>query len=267
MNRLVLRLELRRSLGSTVGLAVVGALYVVIVGLMYPFFQRNTDLLAQYLDHFPKGLLSAFGMSGNLASPGVFFTTYIGIALWPILAAIAVSIVSTRVLAADVESGWHEIVLGTPLTRSGLAAVSILTQALVLLALTAAVVVAFVITGRLVGAPFGIATFALAALVCYAFACAVAGVTSLIAVLTLRRGQAAGAMAAILLLMYLGNVVAQLQPNLGWLADISAFKYLTLTSVIDQGASAVRPLLVFGGAAALGWGGALLVFRRRDLLA
>jgi hypothetical protein len=92
-------------------------------------------------------------------------------------------------------------------------------------------------------------------------------VTSLLSVLTLRRGTAAGMMAAILLIMYLLNIVAQLQPDLDWLARVSAFRYLNTMALVDQGASPVESLAVFGLVALVGWGAAVAGFARRDLLA
>jgi len=83
------RLELRRDRGLTIWLAVALAGYGAVMGLMYPIMQSNDELMRMYMETFPKEFLAAFGMTGSLADPGIFFTTYISSWLWPIIAAAA----------------------------------------------------------------------------------------------------------------------------------------------------------------------------------
>ena len=264
---LVLGLELRRSRSATIWLVVVAVAYAGLVTAMYPIIQRNADLIASYLNMFPKGFMDAFGMSGSLAQAGVFFATYVGTFLWPVVVAIGAVLVATRVFAADVERGWTEIPLGTPLTRTTLALASIADQLLLIAALAVATIGSVLLVGVLVGAGFDPLRFTLAGLVLFACGCAVAAVTTLVAVTTLSRGKAAGLTAGLLLGMYLLNVITQLQPDLSWLGVISAFRYLSTTDLIDRGASPIGSLAVFGGVAFAAWIGAVLVFRRRDLVA
>ncbi len=261
------RLELRRSRTATVWLVAIAVLYAGIVGLFYPVIRDNSKALEDYMKIFPKGLLAGFGMTGSLADPGIFFSMYIGNMLWPILAAIAGILVATRALAADADRGWVDIPLATPLTRTGLALASIGGQVVVLGLLAVSTVGTVVVIGAVVGAGFDAGRFALASAPLLLFGCAVCGVASLISVLTLSRGVAAGATAGLLLIMYLLNVVAQIQPDLGWLADLSAFKYLSTTDTIDTGALSAAALLAFGGTALGAWILAVVAFRRRDLVA
>ena len=81
------------------------------------------------------------------------------------------------------------------------------------------------VVGAIVGAGFDTAPFLAASVVFWLFACAIAGVTSFVAAVTLSRGTAAGVAAGLLLVMYLMNIVAELQGDLAWLAD---FRWLPL---------------------------------------
>jgi ABC-2 type transport system permease protein len=248
-------------------LAVIAVAYTAIVGGMYPIILDNAEAMEDYLEMFPKEFLAAFGMSGSLADPGVFFTTYIGSFLWPVVAAMGAIVLATRPVAADVERGWSEVTLATPLTRLRSLGSSIVVQALVLAGLAAATVLGLLIAGVVVDAGFDAAHFAIAALVLALFAWAIAGVASLVGSLTLSRGVAAGVTAGILIAMYLVNVVAQLQPDIAWLGDLGAFKYLVLTELIDDGVIPWSSVLVFGVTAIVGWIASGLVFARRDLVA
>ena len=267
MTWLAFRLEVRRSRLVAFWMAVIVLAYGGIIAAMYPILEENATALEDYMEIFPKELMAAFGMTGSLVDPGVFFGTYIGSMLWPIVAAIAAIILATRPIASDVERGWADVALSTPLTRGRLLAAAIASQALVLALLAAATVAGVLVIGRLVGADFDIARFTAAAVVLWLFGCAVAGVTSLVAAITLSRAIAGGLAAGILIMMYLMNVVAQVQVDLVWLADLGAFKYLLTTELIDTGAVPWTAVAVFAVVAAGGWLGAILLFRKRDLLA
>jgi ABC-type transport system involved in multi-copper enzyme maturation permease subunit len=267
MTGLTFRLELRRSRTVAFWMAVVVLAYGGIIAAMYPILQENAQAFEDYMAIFPKEFLAAFGMTGSLADPGVFFGTYIGSMLWPVVAAIAAIILATRPVAADVERGWADVALGTPLTRGRLLAASIASQALVLAVLAVATIAGVLLIGLLVGADFDAGRFVAAAVVMWLFGCAVAGVTSLVAAITLSRAVAGGVAAGALILMYLMNIVAQLQVDLAWLADFGAFKYLLTTELIDLGVMPWTSVAIFAIVAAVGWAAALVVFQRRDLLA
>jgi hypothetical protein len=117
------------------------------------------------------------------------------------------------------------------------------------------------------GAPYDLGRMLVVAVLAWALACAVAGVTSILAVMTLSRSVAAGIAVAILLAMYLVNVVAQMQPDLVDLAHLSALYYFQPTPIIDEGVMPVGEVGLFASVAMLGWLASLLAFRRRDLAA
>ena len=267
MTALTFRLELRRSRLIAFWLAVIAAAYSGIIGLMFPILKDNAAAIEGYMKLFPKEFMAAFGMTGSLADPGVFFTTYIGSFLWPIVAAIAAIILATRPVAADVERGWTELVLGTPLTRLRSLGAAILSQALVLGTLALATVGGVLLAGVLVGAGFDAGRFLAGAGILWLFACTIAGVASLVGALTLSRGIAAGLTAGVLIAMYLLNIVAQVQVDFAWLADLGAFKYLLTPELIDGGAVPWTSIAVFAAVAVGGWAASLVVFARRDLVA
>jgi ABC-2 type transport system permease protein len=266
MTALSFRLELRRSRVLAVGLAAVALVYGGVMAGFYPILQANTAQIEDYMKLFPKELKAAFGMTGSLADPGIFFTTYIGSFLWPVVAAIAAIVLATRPTAGDAERGWADLPLATPLTRVEYLGAAILGQVLVLAVLALVTVSGVVAVGALVGAGFDVARFLAAGVVLWLFACAIAGVTSLVAVITLSRGVAASVAAGILIAMYLLNVIAQVEPDLAWLGDLTAFRYAAVSALIDRGAADWVGIGVFIVVAVAGWTASLLLFRRRDLL-
>jgi ABC-2 type transport system permease protein len=267
MTAAMLRLELRRLRLLVGSLVIVVALYAAVIAWIYPTMRADTALLDQYMKTFPKGLLSAFGMTGSLSDPGVFYTTYIGSLLWPFVAGIAGIMLATRPVAADLDRGYLELTLATPLSRSRLLAVAIVGQVGALVVLVVVMVGAVLVAGSAVNAGFNGERFALAIPVEIAFGFAIAGPTTLLSVVTLSRGRSAGIAAGALIAMYLIRVVVGLEPSLGWLGSLSLFTYGDLPGLVGNGTFPVGDTLFLAGIGVAGWAAALGLFRRRDLTA
>lgn len=133
--------------------------------------------------------------------------------------------------------------------------------------LTACAVLGLWGAGCLVGAEFDLGRFALAGFLSFAFGCAIAGSTTLAAVLTLSRETSSGIVGGVLIVMYAIFVVAQVSPDWTWLGPLSMWNHFPTTAVIDDGLMPIADLALFGGIAIAGWLGALWTFRRRDLAA
>lgn len=260
-------LELRRDRGLIVGLGLILLGYGAVMGAMYPIMLENDALIRAYMDTFPKGLLAAFGMTGLLSDPGVFFSTYFSSWLWPVIAAAAALLVGTRLVAADLERGFLDLPLSTPVSRVRYLLASIAGQVVTMAALAAAAVLGLWIVGRLVGADFDLVRFTLAGGLAFLFGCAMAGPATLLSVVTLSRSRTSSVVGAVLVAMYLVFIVAQVSPGWAWLAPISAWDHFRTQDLIDAGILPLGDAALFFAVAAAGWIGALVAFRRRDLAA
>jgi ABC-type transport system involved in multi-copper enzyme maturation permease subunit len=168
-------------------------------------------------------------------------------------------------VAADLDRGFLELPLSTPLSRMRYLGAAVVSQAVALGVLSFVAVLGFYVAATIVGAPYDLGRMLVVAVLAAAFAWAVAGVTSLLAVLTLSRSIASGITVAILIAMYLLNVVAQMQPDLETLAHLSAMYYFQPTSIIDEGTVPAGEVGLYAIVAIVGWIASLLAFRRRDL--
>jgi ABC-2 type transport system permease protein len=267
MTGAMLRLELRRVRLLVGSLVVMVALYAAVMARVYPYLRANTALLDEYVKTFPKGFLSAIGMTGSLSDPGVFYTTYVGSLLWPFAAGIAAIVLATRPVAADLDRGYLELTLATPLSRARLLAVAIVGQAAALVVLAVVMIGAVLAAGATVNAGFSAERFALAAPFEIAFGFAIAGPTTLLSVVTLSRGRSAGIAAGALIAMYLIRIVVGLEPDLSWLGGLSIFTYGDLPGVVGNGTFPVGDTLFLAGIGVASWAAALGLFRRRDLAA
>ena len=153
------RMELRRNRTLTLWLGVLMAGYGATMALMYPIMVENNALMTQYMETFPQELLAAFGMTGSLSDPGVFYTTYISSWLWPIMAAVVALLLGTRV-AVDLDRGFLDLPLATPMSRARYLGVSVAGQALAMAILAGLTVAGVWVTARLIDVDFDAGRFA-----------------------------------------------------------------------------------------------------------
>jgi hypothetical protein len=261
-----LRLELRRGRMLVLWIGLVAALYAGGITAFYPTILDNAERFREMLDIYPRELMAAFGITGDLGDPGVFINSYIFQFLWPLVAAIVAILLATR-LAVDVEAGFLELPLSTRLPRSRYLGAVVVGQVVAMGLLTLVTIGAIWAVDLLIEPNLPTERLLLAGGHAFAMGLAVAGVTTLLTVILLDRGRAGGLAAGILIVMYLANVIAQLSTDLGWLAGASIFHYFDLRPVIDTGAYPVAETTLYLGVATGGWLVSLVAFRRRDLAA
>jgi len=267
MNAAMARLEFRRGRVLVGGLMLVVILYAGVIAAFYPTMRDNSSLIDQYLNLMPKGFMAAFGMTGSLSDPGIFFTTYIGSFLWPVAAAMAGIVLATRPVAADLDRGYLELTLATPTSRVRLLGWAIVGQLIALGVLVVVMIGAVLVGGWLVNAGFDAALFLRAIPVEVAFGAAIAGPATLLSVVTLSRGRSAGIVAGALIAMYLIRIVVGVEPSLDWLGRLSLFQYADVRGALTAGSFPIGDTLVLAGIGAITWVAALALFRRRDLAA
>jgi ABC-2 type transport system permease protein len=260
-------LELRRCRSLAIWLAISLAAYGAIMGVMYPVLKSNDKLMTEYLNTFPKEFLAAFGMTGALSDPGVFYTTYISSWLWPIIATAAALLLGTRAVAADLDRGFLDLPLATPLSRTRYLATNIAAQAIVMAVLAGAAVLSVWLAAAATGNVFDLGGYAAAGALSFAFGCAIAGPTTLLSVTTLSRGRASGVVGGVIFAMYAVFVVTQVSKDWAWVAPVSAWDHFRTTELIDNGVIPTGDVVLFALIAVGGWLGALWAFRRRDLAA
>ena len=266
MTGVAFRLELRRSRLLILGLAVIGALYAGLISVFYTNVVDNAAAFQGVLDLYPKELLQAFGVDGDLAAPGVYLGGNVFNFLWPLLAAIGGITLATGV-AGDADRGFLDILLTTPLPRIRHLAISIAMQLIGLTVAATATIAGILLADLVIPPSFPTGRLVLSIVLCVALGMAIAGPTTFLAVRLLDRGRAAGIVAGTLVVMYLLQVIAQLAPASDALASVSLFRYFAVRELIDGGPFPMGDALVLAGTGVVGWTLALLDFRRRDIAA
>ena len=267
MNRLVVRLELARSRTLLFWLAICLGVYAGFMVTYYPRMQQQVEAVNKLMDLWPKEMLAAFSIEGNLLELGNFFNVYIFTLIWPWLAAIAAILIPTRTVAADLERGFLELPLSTPISRPRYLVSSIVVQVAVMAILTISMIGPILVVAPLVGVQLEPGRFLLVGLLSFALGCAIAAATTLLSVVTLSRGRAGGLVAGGLVVMYMIQTIARLAPETADLTYVSVFRYFSPAPVIRGDVVPMGDLAVLSLAAAACWVAAVWAFRRRDLVA
>jgi len=253
-----LRDQRRSLLGWIIGITVVGAIYAA----FYPTI--NNPEMMRALDAYPQGLLDAIGFTDITSAAGYVGSTTYGL-LGPALIIVFAAAAGVAAIAGDEDAGRLDLILAHPVARW-----SVLLQrfaAIVVGMFLACAVLA--VTLIVISGPAQLDSIGPANLVAASVQLALLGV--LFAALALAIGAATGrrtiayAVVAIVAVGgYLANNLAPTIEGLGWLADLSPFRYAIGGEPLRDGLQvADAAILAIAAGVLVAIGGVL--FDRRDV--
>ena len=219
------------------------------------------DALARAIRDYPEALKEAFGI-GELAN----VEQYLEAEMLSLIVPLAVGYLAARSIASGLsgaaESGRLDVLLSAPVSRTHLVASGFLATAIELAAVLAASLLITAAGSWLAGAglSFGAALAGFASVWPLALVFAALGI--LVTGFSLRTSVVTGAVAGVLVAMYVADLVGRLDPSLDWVRYGSVFRYYG--TAIEDGIDPVSFCGLSLVAVALAALGARL-FERRDL--
>jgi ABC-2 type transport system permease protein len=224
-------------------------------------FPSLEDTLSKLAKSYPPALKEAFGVAGltNVEQ-------YLQAEMLSLIVPLALGYLAVRAVASGLsgaaESGRLDVLLSAPVSRSNLAAASFAATA-VELAAVLAVTIVFAVLGSAVsgaGLEFGSAVAGFANV--WPLALLFAGLGVVATGFSLRTSVVTGAVAGVLVSMYVIDLIGRLDSDLSGLRYISVFKYYG--NAIEDG---VEPLAFCGVTASAVFVATLgaWLFERRDL--
>lgn len=235
-------------------------LWSAFIVLIFPSVE---GALSKAVADYPPALKEAFGI-GQLTS----VEQYLHAEMLSLIVPLALGYLAVRAVASGLsgaaESGRLDVLLSAPVSRSRIAAASFTATALELAVVLVLTVILTGLGSLVAGADLSFS----AALAGYAnvwpLALLFAGLGVVATGLSLRTPVVTGAVAGVLVTMYVIDLVGRLDPDLSGVRYASVFKYYG--NAIEDGIDPVAFLGVSGAAVALAAFGAWL-FERRDLAA
>jgi beta-exotoxin I transport system permease protein len=237
------------------------------IGLMSAFivaiFPSVEGALSKAVADYPPALREAFGI-GELAS----VEQYLQAEMLSLIVPLALGYLAVRAVASGLsgaaESGRLDILLSAPLPRGRLCAAGFLATALELAAVLALSWALTMLGSLLAGAGLAAGPAAAGFASVWPLALLFAGLGIIVCGWSLRTPIVTGAVAGVLVAMYVVDLVGRLDPGLSGIRYISVFKYYG--TAIEDGIEPVAFLAVTAAATLLAAVGARL-FGRRDISA
>ncbi|HEU4737560.1 MAG TPA: ABC transporter permease subunit [Solirubrobacterales bacterium] len=235
------------------------------LGLMSAFivaiFPSVEDSISKVVDKYPAGLKEAFGI-GQLSS----VEQYLHAEMLSLIVPLALGYLAVRAvvsgLAGAAETGRLDVLLSAPVSRQRLCAAGFLATAIELAAVLAISFLLTMLGSALAGAGLDAGRAAAGFAGVWPLALLFAGLGIVACARSLRTSVVTGAVAGVLVAMYVADLIGKLDPSFDWLRYVSVFKYYG--NAIEDG---IEPLAFCGVAAAAAVLAALgaWLFDRRDI--
>lgn len=253
---------LRTQARGAVIWAVVLGLYGAAIMAIYPSI-AGTPQLDQVLDAYPAGIKEAFGIT-SLTDVGSYLDSQIFSVIVPIALSFFPILAASGAIAGAEERGTIDVLLGNPVPRWHLVAGYALSTALALAGILAALAISLWVPAWLLGVDFPLSDSFAAAFNLWPLCAFFGALAMLCSALCRRRALSTAIPGAVLLTMYLVDVLGGLLDPFESLRHLSVFYYYG--SALQDGVDRAGSAGVAAAALALVVLAALL-FGRRDIYA
>jgi ABC-2 type transport system permease protein len=232
---------------------------------LYPSLQSQMQSLNQLMATFPKGVLTAFGITNltNFTLESLLVSKQFGL-VWPLLAGILGISLAGNDLAREIEQGTIEFLLAQPISRAKLYWSRFIAEISALIVFAAvstlpAIPIAMAFHVDYIGVNY-FKLFLVATL----FAWAIYSMSMFFSALFSTKGRVYGVMSGIVVAMYVAFLLSTLENSLDKLKYFSFFHYFTANVLID-GKFDWLAMVVFSATIIVFTILGLIIFKRRDI--
>lgn len=215
---------------------------------LFPAIQNQAQNLNKMLEAYPKALMEAFGFVSTKALfsrlESYMSTEYFSF-FWPIMVITLMVSFANHMIVAEVERGTVEFVLSQPISRVKLFFGRYLAGVIYFIFFNTVSIFAMIPLAKIHNINYEIGHFYTVFGVGLLFGLSVFSLASLFSAIFNERGKAMAFSAAILLVMYVLNIVSTLKENLESLKYFSIFYYFSPTKVFGQNEIVEFSVLVF----------------------
>ncbi|PIZ00099.1 hypothetical protein COY62_04420 [bacterium (Candidatus Howlettbacteria) CG_4_10_14_0_8_um_filter_40_9] len=244
--------------------AAVGFLWMY-TGI-FPSFSESFEQIEKLIQTMPKGFMEAFGIDpASFTTFEGFISSEMFTFIWPIMLILLMVSFASGAIAGEIEKGTIELLLSQPISRLELFIAKYLSGI--------AALAAFVILS--IGAVFPIASFYgiqvksenffRFGLLAFAFGFAVFSIAIFFSAILSEKGRANFIPAAVLILMYFGNILGGLRENLRDIRYGSFFYYFQPNKVLVHGEIIDYAWIVFLGTGIIFSILSVIWFSKRDI--
>lgn len=232
----------------------------------YPSVSETAPQVSDLVKMLPEAVIKAFGL--DPAS----FTTFEGFVsgkhfslMWPILLLMISSSIAASAIARKIEDGTIEFELALPVSRTKIYLSKLLAGVAVIFLFVIFSVPSVIPISSFYNISINTESFYLLSIIGFLFGLSVLALSMLFSGIFSEKGKAIFASIAVLLAMYVVNIVALLNSDLEFLQYFSFMYYYNYNGILlHNSVENIAPLVFLGSFAAFGALGAVW-FKRRDI--
>lgn len=262
--RRTIRDKYRSFLTYTFSILLFLTLYV---GL-YPSVRAQSKQLDQLIKIYPASFFKALGINPAELT-FAHLEAYIGSEqfsfVWPILAVIFAASMAAYICVNDIDRGTIEVVVALPLSRAKLFFERYFAGFTLLVAFAFASVYGIIPLAKFYGVPFELANYLPTFVGASLFLWGVYSVATFFSVLFSEKSAASLATGGMILLMYVLNIVSNLQDKLKNFQYFSFFHYFNGVQLISKGVYTDNSIVFFSVISLVLLFISFAIFMRRDL--
>ena len=240
--------------------------YLLGIGAVYPFVAENQEQFESLISAYPEELLAIMGIGGDesLFDPVGFMQAEALGWIVPLVFSIFGAVQGAWAVAGEEETGTIDLVMATPLSRSGLVWQKWLALALTEVVLGAALFASIAVDGWLFEVDIPLGNIGAGALMAVLLGVCFGSLALALGALTGLRSVSVGVVTFVAAGSYLLNALGSLVESLDALKPLSPFYYYNTSNPLRNGLD-FEHALILGGLAVVFMGIGLLAVRRRDL--
>jgi ABC-2 type transport system permease protein len=217
----------------TIGALLTIEMYVA----LFPAIQKQAVDLNKMLEAFPKGFMEAFGFNGTEALfskvESYMSTEYFSF-FWPIMVVTMVVAFANLMIVTEIERGTIEMSLAQPVSRLKLFFSRYLAGALYFVTFAIISIFAIIPIAKLNDVAFKLENYWTITGISILFGLSVFSIAAFFSSIFSEKGRATACSAALLILMYLMNIVGTLKDSLQNVQKFSIFYYFNPTEVFGN---------------------------------
>lgn len=248
----------------TVGAIATVEMYIA----LFPAIQQQAEQLNKLLAAYPKGFMEAFGFNGTEALfsrlESYMSTEYFSF-FWPIMVITMMIGFANMMVVTEIEKGTIELSLAQPVSRLKLFFTRYLSGAFYFLVFDLVSIFAIIPVAILNKVDYRLESYFTVTGVSLLFGLSIFSIAVLFSAIFSEKGKAMGASAALLMLMYVLNIVSTLKDALRDVRYFSIFYYFNPATVFGNNEVIKYSVPVFIGIIVIFTAAAAFWFNRRDV--
>jgi len=246
--------------------SLAGLIFMWMYVALFPSMKEQAEVFEKMFESLPEAFFKAFGIESlGFSTIGQFLAMEHFSIIWPLMAVIMLVSIAGSSLAGEVEKGTVELLLSSPVSRLKIFSAKYLVGLFSLLVFAVISIFAIAPLSAIHGIQYNLADFVLVAVISFLFGWAVFGLGILFSVIFSEKSRVYMFTGAIVLVMYVLNVIALLSENLDWLKYASLFHYYDYNAALIDGTLDIINVGIFGGVIVICSAFAAWWFRRRDI--